>query len=114
MSKITTHILDMVAGIPARGVAVRLERTHVDGSATSVGSAETGDDGRTGDLQPNGMRLSAGRYRLIFETGDYWHTRGVSAFFPRVTLEVEIADEGSHYHIPLLMSPFGYTTYRGS
>ena len=114
MSKISTHVLDQTAGIPARGVAVRLERITADGVVTAVAKATTDDDGRVGTLVPEGMKVSSGTYRLTFETAAYWHARGLPSFFPVVTIEFEIADTKTRHHVPLLMSPFGYSTYRGS
>lgn len=114
MSRITTHVLDLAAGIPAHGVEVRLDRILADGSVTPIGAETTDDDGRARSLLPNDMRASEGRYRLTFEIADYWHARGVASFFPIVTIEFDVLDPGSHYHVPLLMSPFAYSTYRGS
>ncbi|HJU75868.1 MAG TPA: hydroxyisourate hydrolase [Gemmatimonadaceae bacterium] len=111
--KITTHVLDQASGIPAHGVLVRLERVQPDGSITPLGEQATDDDGRVRDLIPDGMRASSGRYRLTFDTGAYWHMRGVATFFPLVVIDFDVIDT-SHYHVPLLMSPFGYSTYRGS
>jgi 5-hydroxyisourate hydrolase len=114
MSKISTHVLDQAAGIPARGIAVRLERLSTDGSVTGVANATTDDDGRVLSLLPDGMKVNSGTYRLTFETAAYWHARGQPSFFPVVTIVFEIADTTAHHHVPLLMSPFGYSTYRGS
>ena len=114
MSKISTHVLDQTAGIPARGVAVTLERITSDGVVTAVARATTDDDGRVGSLVPEGMKVSSGTYRLTFDTAAYWHARGLPSFFRVVTIEFEIADTKTRHHIPLLMSPFGYSTYRGS
>ena len=114
MSKITTHVLDQTAGIPARGVAVRLERLTSDGVVTAVAKTLTDDDGRASSLVPDGMKVTSGTYRLTFETAPYWHARGLPSFFPVVIIEFEIAESTTHHHIPLLMSPFGYSTYRGS
>ncbi len=114
MSRITTHVLDLASGIPAHGIVVRLARVQPDGSVTHIGAGETDDDGRANSLMPDGMRASAGSYRLTFETGAYWHARGVATFFPVVTIEFEVVDATAHHHVPLLLSPFGYSTYRGS
>lgn len=114
MSKISTHVLDQASGIPARGVAVRLERMTSDGTVTAVAHATTDDDGRVSSFVPEGMKVNSGTYRLVFQTAPYWHGRGLPSFFPVVTIEFEIADSTTHHHVPLLMSPFGYSTYRGS
>jgi 5-hydroxyisourate hydrolase len=77
-----------------------------------LGQAVTDDDGRVGELGPD--ELAAGHYRLVFETGAYFTALGEQTFYPRVTIEFEIADPNARYHVPLLVSPFGMTTYRGS
>jgi 5-hydroxyisourate hydrolase len=99
---LSTHVLDTARGEPAAGVSVRLEQ---DGVVRN--RAVTDADGRVNDLGP----VTAGRYRLIFDTGAYL---GPDAFFPSVTVEFAVADTRRHYHVPLLLSPFGYSTYRGS
>jgi len=103
---VTTHVLDTARGRPAAGVAVRLERVAGDGWQP-VGSGQTDADGRVRDLPPT----SAGRYRLIFDTGAYL---GDDAFYPQVTVEFRLEQGEDHYHVPLLLSPYGYSTYRGS
>lgn len=110
---ITTHILDTSAGKPAAGVRVSLARVE-DTERTIVGSGVTDADGRLRDLIPRAPGLDAGVFELTFETGPYFRARGVEPFHPRVTVTIEITDAGQHYHVPLLISPFGYTTYRGS
>ena len=108
MSPITTHVLDTAQGRPAAGVAVTLER----GPAwTEVGSGRTGDDGRLAEL---GSAEAAGPYRLRFDTGAYFEAAGTRAFFPEVTVEFTVERPDEHHHVPLLLSPFGYSTYRGS
>ena len=109
MSGITTHVLDTSRGRPAAGIAVRLER-----GGDVIGSGRTDADGRLRDLLPDGARLEAGVYRLVFDTGAYFRDAGVEAFYPSVSIDFEIHDAGQHYHVPLLLSPFGYSTYRGS
>jgi 5-hydroxyisourate hydrolase len=103
---VTTHVLDTARGRPAAGVPVALERVAGDGWE-HVGRGETDVDGRVRDLSPTG----AGRHRLIFDTGAYL---GDDAFYPRVTVEFTLEQGEDHYHVPLLLSPFGYSTYRGS
>lgn len=107
-------MLDQTAGIPARGVAVRLERLTSDGIVTAVAATTTDDDGRVSSFLPEGMKVSSGAYRLVFETAPYWHARGLPSFFPVIAIEFEVADSTARHHVPLLMSPFGYSTYRGS
>lgn len=113
MSAITTHILDVSAGVPARGVAVVLER-EVEGDWETVGEGATDGDGRLRDLFPAGAVLRAGNYRLVFDTESYFERQRVEGFYPHVTVAFAVRGEGGHYHVPLLLSPFGYSTYRGS
>jgi 5-hydroxyisourate hydrolase len=108
MSPITTHVLDTARGRPADGVPVRLEH-----GGRVLGAGATDADGRLRDLLPPGTRLEAGEYRLVFETGAYLRAEGAAGFYPRVAVDFVVA-EGEHYHVPLLLSPFGYSTYRGS
>lgn len=113
MSAITTHVLDTARGRPAAGVAVTLE--IADGTAWHrLGEGVTDPDGRARDLLPAGTALQRGTYRLRFATGDYHAHAGTGGFYPQVTVEFTVADPGRHYHVPLLLSPFGYSTYRGS
>lgn len=114
MSPITTHVLDTSTGRPASGLAVSLESKSGSGDWHALASGVTDDDGRVKTLMAPDTELSAGNYRLIFETGEYFHMRNTACFFPQVILTFEIIDTEQHYHVPLLLSPFGYTTYRGS
>lgn len=114
MSPITTHILDTSRGRPAEGVAVVLERQSPDGSWAAVGHGTTNDDGRIADLLPDGTMLMPGTFRLCFATAAYFQTLGVRSFYPEVQILFLVEDSHSHYHVPLLLSPFGYSTYRGS
>lgn len=107
MSTVTTHVLDTGLGLPARKVPVRLSR--VGGAVIASGS--TDDDGRVGDLTPGGVE--PGTYQLWFDVAAYAATTGQDIFFPEVTVTFTITDE-RHYHVPLLLSPFAYSTYRGS
>lgn len=110
---ITTHILDLSSGKPATGVRVVLSRIE-DGLRVPVGSGVTDSDGRLRDLVPKADKLNAGTFELTFETGTYFRAHRVEPFHPRVAVVIEITDPDQHYHVPLLVSPFGYTTYRGS
>jgi 5-hydroxyisourate hydrolase len=114
MSPITTHILDTSQGRPARGVAVRLERLGDGREPRLIGQGATDGDGRLRDLLPAGAPLEEGVYRLVFETGAYFREQGVEAFYPEVAVVFQVGDAGQHYHVPLLLNPFGYSTYRGS
>ena len=113
MSAITTHVLDLKSGLPARGVTVRLE-IHREPGWTPLGDRVTDDDGRVRDFIAPGARVDPGLYRLTFGTGEYFEAQGTPAFHPEVAVTFEIADASRHHHVPLLISPFGYTTYRGS
>jgi 5-hydroxyisourate hydrolase len=106
---ISTHVLDATRGRPAAGMALRLER--LDG--TVVGHGTTDDDGRCPELT-GGLSLDSGGYRLRFETGDWFARTGTPTFYPVVELVFEVTDSAAHYHVPLLLSPFAYSTYRGS
>jgi 5-hydroxyisourate hydrolase len=113
MSTLSTHVLDTSLGRPAAGVAVTLERLDAKGVATLAGFGRTNEDGRLRDFPPAGQLLVTGDYRLRFDTAAYFADSGRESFYPAVTVEFRVADE-AHYHVPLLLSPFGYSTYRGS
>ena len=106
---ISTHVLDAVAGAPAEGMRLRLERA--DG--VLVGTGNTNADGRCPELT-EGLELETGIYRLRFETGLWFADRDTATFYPTVELSFEVTDPAAHYHVPLLLSPFAYSTYRGS
>jgi len=124
VSAISTHVLDIAAGRPAEGVGVRLELLAPAGPQ-ELASATTDSAGRITSLGPE--RVRPGTYRLVFDTGGYQARQsqqgstdddtGITPevpFFPEVTVTFTVADDREHYHVPLLMSPFGYSTYRGS
>ncbi len=109
---ITTHVLDLASGKPGRGIAIELERAdhkvwHL------VGGGVTDDDGRLRTLTPPGP-VPEGHYRIRFQVAPYFAARQVEAFFPTVEIQFVVADGSQHYHVPLLLSPFGFSTYRGS
>lgn len=112
MSQITTHILDTTLGKPASEVPVALYAWNDDWQA--LANSHTNADGRTPELLDSDTRLPAGRYRVHFDCCEYFRQLGVTAFYPYVDIVFEIEGDGQHYHIPLLLSPFGYSTYRGS
>ena len=114
MSAITTHVLDTAAGRPAEGVPVSLERQAGDGTWKRLGESATGADGRCADLLPQGTPLETGVYRLTFDSESYFSARKVETFYPQVTVTFTVRDAAQHHHVPLLLSPFGYSTYRGS
>lgn len=110
-SAITTHVLDTAAGRPASGVAVRLEARGETGWEP-LGDAVTDSDGRVRELGPE--RVRAGVYRLVFDTAGYFAASAAETFFPEVTVTFTVADPDQHYHVPILLSPFAVSTYRGS
>jgi 5-hydroxyisourate hydrolase len=114
MSAITTHVLDRAQGRPAAGISVVLERQADDGPWDHVGRGHTDNDGRLRTLYPAGQALQPGIYRLTFDTQKYFDAQDVTAFYPAVVVVFETASGEQHYHVPLLLSPFGYTTYRGT
>ena len=114
MSGITTHVLDLASGRPASGVSVRLEVSSADRGWIVLTDKVTDADGRVRDLLAAGSKLDAGRYRLTFATGPYFAARGQDCFHPEAAITFEVKDGAQHYHVPLLVSPFGYSTYRGS
>jgi 5-hydroxyisourate hydrolase / 2-oxo-4-hydroxy-4-carboxy-5-ureidoimidazoline decarboxylase len=112
MSQLTTHVLDTSAGIAVKGISVNLLHWAGD-DWHKVAHGITNGDGRIGDLLPPEKLLSAGMYKLIFGTGDYYENKNIKTFYPEVEIVFSITD-GSHYHVPLLINPFGYSTYRGT
>lgn len=110
MSQVTTHVLDTATGRPAVGVPVALEQ-QIDRTWTPLAIAATDRDGRVGSLGDDELR--PGRYRLTFDTASYFAGGKRIAFFPEVAIVFVVAG-AEHYHVPLLLSPFGYSTYRGS
>jgi len=114
MSAITTHVLDVTLGKPGAGIPVVLERkTHTAGWQ-ALGNAITDIDGRASELLDTGEVFLPGHYRLIFETGPYFSVNNTDGFFPQVTIAFVVKDTTQHYHVPLLLGTYGYTTYRGS
>jgi 5-hydroxyisourate hydrolase len=108
MSSVSTHVLDAVSGAPAAGVAVRLERQP----GGTLAEATTDADGRIARLgDPD---LAPGTYRLTFATGDYFAALGRPTFYPQIQISFTVGEPGQHYHVPVLLSPFAYSTYRGS
>jgi 5-hydroxyisourate hydrolase len=109
-SPITTHVLDVARGRPASGVPIVLEIADGD-SFREIGRGATDDDGR---LRTLATKLDRATYRIRFDTGAYFHAHGVEGFYPEVSVVFVVRDTSSHYHVPLLLSPYGYSTYRGS
>ncbi|MEO6280993.1 hydroxyisourate hydrolase [Roseateles sp.] len=117
MGKLTTHVLDTANGCPAAGMAVRLYRFDAEGLKW-MRSLHLNGDGRADGPLLDGLTFTVGRYRLVFEVAAYFRGRGDAlpepAFLDEVPLDFGIADEAGHYHVPLLASPWAYSTYRGS
>ena len=110
-SPITTHILDLGGGRPAAGVAVSLYKVQ-GGNESLIAEGVTDDDGRI--IQWFDDPVELGHYRLTFETGAWYQERGLETFFPQVSLDFHVSDTDAHYHVPLLLNQWGYSTYRGS
>lgn len=108
MSQVTTHILDTSKGRPAQGVHIRLQK-----NGNTIADGVTNADGRISDLLPKNKILEPGNYEMVFDTGQYFSQQKIKSFYPQVVIHFTIFDN-SHYHVPLLLNPFGYSTYRGS
>ncbi|HIW45675.1 MAG TPA: hydroxyisourate hydrolase [Candidatus Yaniella excrementigallinarum] len=108
MSFVTAHVLDASLGTPATGVTITL----LAADNTEIAQAVTNDDGRVPDLGPE--TLDSGVYRITFGTGEYFARRNVETFYPSITVDFKVDANQKHYHVPLLLSPFAYSTYRGS
>lgn len=113
MNTLSTHVLDTATGKPAAGMAITLEVQDGEGFRR-IGGGTTNDDGRVKDFVPAGQALAAGVYRARFDTKAYHAAQGVKGFYPYCDVVFEMTDGGGHYHVPLLISPFGFSTYRGS
>ena len=111
---ITTHVLDTARGGPAVGVPVALARRMRADEWRMIGHGETDTDGRLSTLVPDGVALEPGIYRLVFDTWSYFDGFGVQTLYPFVIVVFETSPGETHYHVPLLLSPYGYSTYRGS
>ena len=109
---VSTHVLDNVTGRPAAGVVVALERLADSVHWTAVGTGTTDADGRVASLAPDGA--APGTYRLVFATGAWFAAAGQESFYPEVTIAFAVAADDGHLHVPLLLAPFAYSTYRGS
>lgn len=113
MKEITTHILDTATGLPASGIAISLHRAIGD-AWLEIANAVSNSDGRAPELLNEQPPLVAGTYRMHFKTADYLQNNKQPVFYPWVDVVFRFEGHGAHYHIPLLLSPFGYSTYRGS
>jgi 5-hydroxyisourate hydrolase len=114
MSRVSTHILDTGRGAPASDVPVQLERQEAPGNWRLLGSARTNRDGRCSDLVGEGTSLPAGLYRLTFDTASYYAAQKTEGLYPVVQVTFDVKDGETYFHIPLLLTQNGYTTYRGS
>jgi 5-hydroxyisourate hydrolase len=113
MKRISTHVLDLMRGRPANDVPIRLERQEISGNWQILNSTRTDQDGRCAQLLPDDQ-MSPGLYRLSFDTASYFVAQKISALYPVVEVTFQVRDGESQFHIPLLLSANGYTTYRGS
>jgi 5-hydroxyisourate hydrolase len=113
MTRVSTHVLDVNRGKPARDVPVRLEKQEAPGNWRLLHTACTDEDGRCGQLLPR-QQLLPGTYRLVFDTGSYFAATKTEGLYPLVEITFQVRDGEAAFHIPLLLSPNGYTTYRGS
>ena len=111
IDRLSTHVLDTVAGAPAAGIPVTLELLGQDDVTTVAGAGRTDADGRVGLL--NAAPLAPGEYRLTFATQEYFAARHGSAFYPRIVVEVSLSDR-DHFHLPVLVGTYSYSTYLGS
>ncbi len=112
MSQLTTHVLDTSCGKPAQNINVELEFESSD-QWIKIAIGKTNGDGRVADLLSKDLIMQHGVYRLTFYTKTYFDQQNIKSFYPKVTIEFLVADE-THYHVPLLLNPYGYSTYRGS
>lgn len=110
---LSVHVLNIQSGLPSPGVEVELER-RTDAGWESLATATTDEAGRVAALYPTDEDFLAGVYRVTFETGDWFEERDIATFFPDVPVPFQVEDTEQHYHIPLLLSPYGYSTYRGN
>ncbi len=113
MSTISTHILDTARGLPARGIRVTLQRSSGSEKWDDLAMGNTDADGRIPDFVPKDVMLAAGMYRMRFDVSAYFSEHKTKSFYPYIEVAFELGNAG-HYHVPLLLSPWGYSTYRGS
>lgn len=110
---LSVHVLNLENGLPSPGVNVTLEQ-HVGSQWQPLAQGVTNEQGRIGELFPAGKSLEKGQYRVVFKTGDYFAKAKRETFFPEIPVIFEVKNSDQHYHIPLLLSPYGFSTYRGS
>jgi 5-hydroxyisourate hydrolase len=114
VTTISTHVLDTSLGAPAANIVVTLDAIDAHGVATRISSNLTNAGGRVAALAQSNGALSGGSYRLSFDVGSYFDESRRKSFYRLISIDFEVGDEPQHYHVPLLLSPFGYSTYRGS
>jgi 5-hydroxyisourate hydrolase len=114
INRVSTHVLDIVLGKPATGVPVRLEQMEGSGNWLLLGSARTNQDGRCAQLLRDDTMFPAGIYRLTFDVGSYFADAKITSLYPMIEVMFQVRDGEATFHIPLLLSPNGYTTYRGT
>ncbi|AMB81520.1 MULTISPECIES: hydroxyisourate hydrolase [Pseudomonas] len=110
---LSVHVLNLENGLPSPGVNVTLEK-HVGQNWQPLAQGVTNEQGRIGELFPEKQAMEAGQYRVVFKTGEYFKKAGRDTFFPEIPVIFEVKNADQHYHIPLLLSPYGFSTYRGS
>ncbi|ECF2367444.1 TPA: hydroxyisourate hydrolase [Salmonella enterica] len=110
---VSVHVLNLKTGLPSEGVTVVLEKKEGD-RWVKLNSAVTSQDGRINALYPSSQKINPGDYRVTFETGKYYSARNEETFFPEIPVIIHVPKAGEHYHVPLLLSQYGYSTYRGS
>ena len=113
MSTVSTHVLDTARGMPARGIRITLQRSTVEHKWEDLVMGSTNADGRVPELLPKDTQLPAGIYRIRFDVSAYYSEHKAKSFYPYIEVDFELGADG-HYHVPLLLSPWGYSTYRGS
>lgn len=111
-SQLTTHVLDTAIGKPGKDISIRLQ-IPVNGVWQTIAQGITNSDGRIGDLLPSQKKLAHGNYKIVFDTDSYFASQKIKGFYPEVEIQFIVFDD-AHYHVPLLINPFGYSTYRGS
>lgn len=114
MKGVSTHVLDTARGVPAAGVTLSLERQESSGEWRALAASRTDSDGRCRQLLPEGEMLSPGTYRLAFDTGSYYQAQGIKSLYLTVQITFLVREGETVFHLPLLLNPYGYTTYRGS
>ncbi|MEO8769371.1 MAG: 2-oxo-4-hydroxy-4-carboxy-5-ureidoimidazoline decarboxylase [Ferruginibacter sp.] len=113
VSQLTTHVLDTSIGKPGENITIRLRKPVMNGDWQTIAQGVTNVDGRIPDLLPHNRNLKQGNYKMVFETENYFIKNNVTGFYPEVEIQFTVFDD-AHYHVPLLINPFGYSTYRGS